>query len=465
MPTEPTELDARELLARAAATIDVADDAPLTLTGLPEPTPRRWPLLVAVAAAVVLVVGGGWVIATRLGGTGPGDGPVAPAAVDPRGLEHQRAFPPDRMPSVLGYTEAEALDLLTGRGRGLDVRVRALRDGCNVEDMAVGASVPVGSRLRPGTTVTLTVIKPRAVVDCVGEPDWQSTWALARFARGLAGPPDLAEQVRLSVVEGGEAVGSVTMSGDDLADRWAWTACGTDGCHSVLGGFAAMLSDPATWPYPGTPSLVAEQGGRCLPDGSLGSWSLHVWVEVPTDGVFCPSTSLLIGTDDHGDVDAVELHLPGASEGSDITEPELDDSLERLSAAQRFVGWARGGSPAPAFAEEVRHLNGGLAPAWNEEPERRDGWSGCSGLGFPDCEIDPVAAIARYDGHVVATRGRSTCPDGGSVPEEYASAADDVVRLGEPEPASCGTAWAVELWIDEDGEIYAVNQAGSPTPQ
>ncbi len=47
------------------------------------------------------------------------------------------------------------------------------------------------------------------------------------------------------------------------------------------------------------------------------------------------------------------------------------------------------------------------------------------------------------------------------MPERFAAAEDDVVRLEEPEPASCRSAWAVELWIDEDSVIYGVNQAGA----
>ncbi len=50
MPTEDfDEVQARSLLAKAAATIDVDDTAPMTLTGLPEPGHRRWPVLAAAA--------------------------------------------------------------------------------------------------------------------------------------------------------------------------------------------------------------------------------------------------------------------------------------------------------------------------------------------------------------------------------------------------------------------------------
>ncbi len=71
--------------------------------------------------------------------------------------------------------------------------------------------------------------------------------------------------------------------------------------------------------------------------------------------------------------------------------------------------------------------------------------------------------IYRYEGLVVATAGRSICADGGEVPKRFAEAEGDVVRLEEPEPANCSDAWAVELWIDADGVIYGVNQAGGKT--
>lgn len=63
-----TESEARRLLGAAAATIEVDDPAPLTLTGLPEPRPhRRWSVLVAVAASVVLLASAAWVVARQLG--------------------------------------------------------------------------------------------------------------------------------------------------------------------------------------------------------------------------------------------------------------------------------------------------------------------------------------------------------------------------------------------------------------
>jgi hypothetical protein len=186
--------------------------------------------------------------------------------------------------------------------------------------------------------------------------------------------------------------------------------------------------------------------------------------DVSTEGYCAPAPVIGIRFDGGAISEVSLLSTSTLDADGDITEPELDASMERLSAAQQFVSWARGHGPAPDFADRVRHFNGGLAPRWNDDPERRDGWSGCSGLGFPDCAIDPVGAIARYDGKVVAAPGRSTCPVDRTVPEPYASASD-LVRLSVPEPASCGSAWVVELWIDARGRIYAVSQVGTATAQ
>lgn len=470
-PTEPTEQEARELLARAAATIDVADHAPLTLTGLPEPAPRRWPLLVAVAASVVLVAGGGWVVAAQVGNGDKSNGPATPTATDTAGLEHERTFSAARMPSVLGYTQDEATDLLMGRGRGIEVRVRARHDGCNVEDMVVGADVPVGSVLKPGSTVTLTVVKPGMIVDCIGEPDWPDTWALARFARGLDGPPELADDVDLSVLRDDEVIGSDRRSAATLSEPDGWTVCGSDECHSVLGGFARMLSDPAVWSYAGTPSVVVEDNSQCPAVGrpSLGPSQYQVWVEVPVDGVFCPATSLVVTTDGDGRIAGVELRLPAEPEGSDLTEPELDANMQRLSAARQFVTWARGDGEPPAFATSVDLLyrNRMMSELSGTEATERDLWLGCSKADSLPCvprTANPLWVIADYKGPVVQTPERAVmCVSHDPLPPPLdTAAATDLVRLDQPEARNCHDAWAVELWIDADGRIYAVNLAAAP---
>ena len=139
---------------------------------------------------------------------------------------------------------------------------------------------------------------------------------------------------------------------------------------------------------------------------------------------------------------------------------------DREDAASAFAVWASGETQSPpAFADRVRVMYGG-GPAfgstgWADEPEERTQYAGCSGLGFPDCGLDPVALLYRQgDSPRRVIAGRSTCADGGTVPRRFADAPLDAVHIEASEPDDCQRAWAVELWIDADGVIYGVNQAG-----
>lgn len=145
--------------------------------------------------------------------------------------------------------------------------------------------------------------------------------------------------------------------------------------------------------------------------------------------------------------------------------PATSPTDRRVDAASEFVAWARGEGEAPAFADRVRLLDDGGAPfgtsTWIEEPTERWFWSMCSGVTPGDCGIDPTYVIEHHEGKVVPARGRALCVEGtGDLPSYLADAAEeDLVRLAEPEPASCREDLPVELWINADGEIYAVNLA------
>ena len=186
----PTEDDARRLLEKAAATIEVDDTAPMTLTGLPEPRPHRWPVL-AAAAAVVLAIGGGYLVAQQFGDdhqpTPPADrsdstGPTP----DDRGV----VLDDDQLPSLVGYTEDEAIELV--QRRGYTVQVHVVPDGCNVAGIVTGTTPLVGTQMEPGDAVTLEVVGQQGVIDCVGEVPWNIVWDVVRSARGLAEPATLA---------------------------------------------------------------------------------------------------------------------------------------------------------------------------------------------------------------------------------------------------------------------------------
>ncbi|MCX6399104.1 MAG: hypothetical protein NTX33_04130 [Propionibacteriales bacterium] len=144
--------------------------------------------------------------------------------------------------------------------------------------------------------------------------------------------------------------------------------------------------------------------------------------------------------------------VPSATDVSSAAP--VPPTAPRRAAAEQFVRWARGTDPAPPFADRVRNLTPGFVDPWNDEPQRRDRWSGCSGLGFPDCGIDPVAMAYRSRGSVEVASCPVSCHD------ERLASGEDAVVVSQPDGDQ--GPWAVLLWIDAAGEIYAVG-LGTPT--
>ncbi|WP_183100427.1 PASTA domain-containing protein [Nocardioides pelophilus] len=423
MPTEdPAEAQARSLLARAAGTIEVDESAPMTLSGLPEPRTRRWPVL-AAAAAVVLAIGGGLLVSQQLGDD-PQPAPVSePTAVaDREPVEQEHVYADDELPSLLGYTEEEATDLLSDRGYSL--RVEAEYSCDQPRGYVLGTDPGPGTSMAPGDRVRLRVTAgPSPAVRCAVAPDtWQQVLDLVRFARGLAPAPDVPDGLSIAVGEGQYA----DLSAEQAADPQRWVLCDGGECHSALAALEMILTRPVGMDgffahtfLAVTDALMPAFNGpdpMCVTPDPLAGLDIlkyhpttYVYVDHPTDGVWlCPPPPVvqIEWTKDHRIAD-VRLRL--AAEADPLDTEELELSLDRASAAERFVAWARGEGPAPEFADRVRVMfSGGGAfghTGWTDEPESRTSYSGCSGLGFPDCGIDPVALLVRYRGPVVPTAG------------------------------------------------------------
>lgn len=435
MSDELSEERARALLARAAATIEVDSPQPQ-----PQPHRRRGAgLLVGAAAAVLLIVG----LVVLVGRAG--DGPTAP---DGRPVEQEHRYGDDRMPALLGADRDAAVAEL--EDRGLQVRVSERSRGCWPADVVTRTVPAAGQPVAAGAEVRVQVTVPRDVVDCVGEPDNFRALGLLRFARGWADVPRLAPRVELSL-DGGPAV---TVDAADLRDPEspAWTLC-TDGtCHAA----PALLRDLGTrtpvdlGPGARLPGIRAGHGSIACGNQDHGAF---VTVDRGATGDVCPQEAVWWVLDEDGRIAEIGLTtLP--------PDPQVAPDRVRTAAADRFVAWARGTGPAPAFAERVRSMLAGQdyfgAPRWNDRPDDRGSWAGCSGLGFPDCGLDPVATILHFAGDVAVASGRADCPAGRSpVPPRYAAASDDIVRLS-PRGARC-EGWRVELWIDARGQVYGVN--------
>lgn len=484
MPTEPAatgpraggtppleEARARALLGRAADTIDVDDVAPMSLTGLPEPW-RPWRPVLAAAAAMVVLVGVGVVIGQQTNRPATeGSRPSDPTVLG----QGEHVYGEEEMPSLIGYTEDDAVALL--EQRGLDVRVRVEKVTCNVDGQVMHADPAPSTRIAPGDRATIWVTENRQVIDCLGEVDWRPVWQMVRFARGLGAPPEFADKVRLSVIRpdldhraGVAQSQEMEVRGSTLSDPDAWTMCAR--CPSVLDGIAEAVTDPSEW-FGRSPRMVAEQSTRCLVAPTSGSggplpWRVHVWAEPPVDGVSCPRSSFLIGRDDRGRINDVTYVAPPMPAGEDDSGTAVDPT--RAESAEAFVDWARREGPAPYFADRVRFLVDGEVPpgsrTWLTEPERRTSWNGCAGSAILSCHLSPIGLLndRRGRGQVVVTKGRAPCRKPGSLPAELQAAVDpDVVALSVPEPRTCAEDLGTELWIDEAGAIRALNLTTLPS--
>ncbi|TYL49713.1 PASTA domain-containing protein [Nocardioides sp. BGMRC 2183] len=450
---------ARDLLSQAGATVEVAESH--GAAGDLPPRSEGIAALVAIAATVALIAGLGFVLANRSGDDPAPADPPTPTTSE----ESEYAYPAGQVPSLLGYTAKEATRVL--KQAGWRVETRVVRRGCAFSGMVGWVSPAPGTRLEPGETVRIDVIRNRRVIDCVGEVDWQQLYELVRFARGLEGVPAMADEVEVAVA-GAEApqdpfVRDVVDS-DDLERPDDWSLCADAVCYNPVHALAGMVTDPSSWDSQ-SPLLVAEWAFDrvCGGSGSAAGGGVRLWAGVPGD-VVCPAEWVEVTYDRVGRITSLTalIGAGGDATGGDDAEPSDAAPADpvRAGTADTFVDWAREEGPAPAFADRVRFLVNGEpsfgAPAYLTEPERRWAWTGCSGASGVRCGISPITQLRKDGREIIVSAGRAGCTVAG-LPPELETADADLVSLTRGGPDDCDGEVVVELWIDEAGEIYAVN--------
>ena len=143
--------------------------------------------MLAAAAAVVLAIGGGYLVTQQLGVDPQPTPPTDQTdAADREPVEQEHVYAADEMPSLLGYTTEEATELLESRGYPLRVEAEY---SCDQPAGYVARHRPGSGHLRWSRATRCACGSPadrRRTFDVPRRPNtWQQVLELARFARGL----------------------------------------------------------------------------------------------------------------------------------------------------------------------------------------------------------------------------------------------------------------------------------------
>jgi hypothetical protein len=434
-----TETEARELLAIAAATIEVKPGPPVTLTT--GARVRRWLPALAAAAAVVLVVAGAAVLLDQ-----PSESRAAPTnPPDP-------AVPQDgRIPSVFAYSGSAAEDMLTERGLVVTTKTTPT---CGETGRAVRTEPDTGTRFEVGDPVTLVVTEMSATAFCVPPHDEALAWQLLDFANDRGPAPWFAPDV--AVYLNGE---QTTLSRVEATDRSTWPS------SSALDALAVATRQEAhRQGFTATPTLMTGRdngtrfacGGLGLPSELAGRTSLWLSIELPTDGFFGACTVANVYRTE-GQVDAIVVRTSGVA-APDTSVPESDPDPDRVAA--RFLAFARGESDSLPVDTPVRLYLGGdyIKTIQASEVSDPDAWTVCPRFMSMPCQISALATARGFGQQVALTDFLPTgCLNPRSAKPPTDTGGSQMVVLGLPEPATCKDDFLVQVWSNDVGQITAVN--------
>jgi len=435
-----TEDHARELLAEAAATIEVGSDAGVDY----DRGPRRplWPVLVAAAVVVIAVVA-----AFALADFGSHN-PVDPS--DDVGRASVR------VPVVFGVDKDGALGLL--KTAKLDVDLHEVAS-CEAPGRALGTRPIAGTLLRTGDPVRLDVSAgPHADGGCAAAVSNRSlAWHLVDFANGQGPAPDFARTVTIYVD------GSVRTL--PHAEAVAYSGWGDD---SPIGALRRGLTESVDLGdrilAPGLTVHVDSGddfacGGRGLPAQLAGRDSVAMWFN-PPDPMPTLDCQMVNVFRTGGQIDAMVLRTGAGSAPATATGPPNATDPDGIGAS--FVSWARDSGPAPAWADRVGLYLGGkrLETLTGADAADPTAWRVCAQYAGVTCPFSAPGTLAHYDEPVrFISEPPPTCRD------TLRPLNPDV--LGRPNahlvvvaPAGtgldCHGTFDIEVW-SVDGAVFAVN--------
>lgn len=209
----------------------------------------------------------------------------------------------DQVPSVFGYSDQGARDLLTGLG--LEVTVEPIR-ACEVAGRALGSDPQRGTAFDPGDPITLYTAVP-ASITCLTDYQRRATaWQLVDLAGGRGSGPPFADRVLVYTGAGSPTV----LTRDQAADLEAWARTGVlDALLQAVSGVLLTDVRPPTYAVPAIRIVPATDGlGACgVPEPSVaGSGDAFAVLVLSPSRSRCPLRLEVYRED--GAVDAVALY-------------------------------------------------------------------------------------------------------------------------------------------------------------
>jgi hypothetical protein len=432
-----TEAEARDLLQRAAETIEVPPGAPLVL-----PTRRRWVAPVVAAAAVLAAVVVGFTLVHDDGrmSTGPVD-ITTPTPVVPE--------PTDRIPSVFAYDADSAERLLTGLG--LKVQ-RTSRATCDTSGRAMGTDPSVGARFERDDRVTLIVsdAEPNAACKFLDA----LAWKVLDFANGRGADPGFAPDAQFF------------LNGTSTDSTKALTAL------SRLTSEGQTVNGQKRYnAYLVTSRAIGANASNCrftapLP-GDLATRKPYSFdIQYPTDGIAaftCPAARVFAQAD--GTIDAIAVTAPAAY--SSPAAPRKAADPDGAALAVRLLKFANDTGTRFPGNEQVRFYSEGTF--WNSlsapQAEDRDSYSLCSGLDPSRCTPSYLDFL-RGRGDFDIQPSLPACFDRDHAVGESDGGGSQTVFITRPVIRSCEGAWAIQIRYDAPDKLVAVNELTTvPDPE
>ena len=435
-----TDDEARRLLQHAGETVTVDP-----IRTLPEPPRRpRWPVLVAAAAVVAIAVTS-VVIADRDGSApDPAPAPPGPTSV--------------QVPSVLGYQQAEAIRTLTDAGFIVSSKPVP---GCETAGTVHGTEPAAGTDLDPDSKVVLQVSDGAPDAFCVVS---DLGWQLLAFADDRGPAPELADTVHLYY----PSRGPVTITREQAADPETWRMC-RDG--ATCPSFLARLSEAAHRFYP------TEVDGRTVyksPSFSIGSAPCRI-ASTPAElrGSAMTNVEVVPPGDKHcGEDFGLEVYVDGDGAISAVvfrSGPRIPigtplegepTSIEDL--AHQFDAFARGHGDLPPIGDEVDLYVGNAFTGFvtKDSATDRKAWATCTEIGTyagRDCPFSPLEVLRDRGGSVAVVDNPDTTCLATFLHAEPRIGSDSVAIVPTRTPPGCVGQFAVQLFVNDDGELIAVD--------